>query len=148
MVGNGWWVHTKGKVKAMPTLKQPNGPFSPSHITHVATKQLNPWPSSSASCVVNYRLLSACQGNMEPFKGYPSTHGHLKSLRNKPQQIKRSVGNFQHRYLTELLVNVYSYHLMVKSVSCCCGHRIQSWFFSTESCHIGRYIHIATSYIS
>ena len=50
------------------------------------TKQLNPWPNSSASRVVNYSWLSACQGDMEPFEGNPSTHGCLTSLRNKPQQ--------------------------------------------------------------
>ena len=39
-----------------------------------------------------------------------------------------SPGNFQHQYLAELLVNVYSYRLMVKSVSCYCvrGSRLFS----------------------
>ena len=50
------------------------------------TKQLNPWPNSSASRVVNYSWLSASQGDMEPFEGDPSTRGRLTSLRNKPQQ--------------------------------------------------------------
>ena len=50
------------------------------------TKQLNLWPNSSASCVVNYNQQSACQGEMEPFEDHPSTHGHLTSLRNKPHQ--------------------------------------------------------------
>ena len=37
-------------------------------------------------------------------------------------------GNFQHQYMPQLLVNVYSYRLMVKSVSCCCvrGRRLFS----------------------
>ena len=48
------------------------------------TKQLNPWPNSSASCVVNYSWLSARQGEMEPLKDHPSTRGCLTSLRNKP----------------------------------------------------------------
>ena len=34
---------------------------------------------------------------------------------------KSSLANFQHQYLAELLVNVYSYRSMVKSVSCCCA---------------------------
>ena len=90
------------------------------------TKQLNPWPNSSASRVVNYSRLSACQGDMQPFEGDPYTRGRLTSLRNKPQQS--SPGNFQHQYLAELLVNMYSYHLMVKSVSCYCvrGSRLFS----------------------
>ena len=50
------------------------------------TKQLNPWPNSSASRVVNYSQLSACQGDMEPFEGDLYTRGRLTSLRNKPQQ--------------------------------------------------------------
>ena len=50
------------------------------------TKQLNPWPNSSASRVVNYSQLFACQGDMQPFEGNPYTCGRLTSLRNKPQQ--------------------------------------------------------------
>ena len=36
---------------------------------------------------------------------------------------KSSLGNFQHWYLPEMLVNVFSYHAMVKSVFCSCVHR-------------------------
>ena len=50
------------------------------------TKQLNPWPNSSANRVGNYSQLSACQGEMEPFEDDPNTHGCLTSLRSKPQQ--------------------------------------------------------------
>ena len=50
------------------------------------TKQLNPWPNSSASRVVNYRRLSACQGDIQPFEGDPYTRVRLTSLRNRPQQ--------------------------------------------------------------
>ena len=86
------------------------------------TKQLNPLPNSSASYVVNYSWLSVCEGDMEPFEGDLNTRGHLTSLRNKPQQKQPGQVNFQHQYLAELLVNVYKYHLMVESVSCCCAH--------------------------
>ena len=64
---------------------------------------------------VNYSQLSACQGDMEPFIDHPSTHGCLTSLRNKS-----SLGKLQCQYVTELLINVYSYRLMEKSVSSCC----------------------------
>ena len=74
--------------------------------------QLNPWPNSLASCVVNYSQPSACQGEMEPFEDHLSTCGRLTSIRNKPQQ--KQLGNFQHHYLPQLLVNVYSYCLMLK----------------------------------
>ena len=97
------------------------------------TKQLNPWPNSSASRVVSYSRLSACLGDMQPFEGDPYTRGRLTSLRNKPQQ--KQPGQLSASYLAELLVNMYSYRLMVKSVSCYCvrGSRFsQIWsHFST-----------------
>ena len=46
---------------------------------------------------------------MEPTEDHQNTHGCLTSLRNK-----NNLGNFQHQYLPELLVNVYSYCVMVK----------------------------------
>ena len=77
----------KWRAKATSSLKpakwHPLVRFLPPHITQ---GRENPWPNSSASRVVNYSWLSACQEDMEPFKGDPSTHGHLTSLRNKPQQ--------------------------------------------------------------
>ena len=92
------------------------------------TKQLNPWPNSSASHVVNYSRLSACQRNIQLFEGDPSTCARLTSLRTSHVHSKSNQDNFQHQYLPELLVNVYVYHLMVKSVSCCCV--CGSWLFS------------------
>ena len=50
------------------------------------TKQLNPWSNSSASRVVILSRLSACQGKMGPFKGYPSTRGRQTGLRKRPEQ--------------------------------------------------------------
>ena len=44
------------------------------------SKQLNPWPNSSTSGVVNHSQLSACQAKMRPFEGHPSTHGHQTDL--------------------------------------------------------------------
>ena len=80
------------------------------------TKQLNPLPNTSTNCVVNYSKLAACQGEREPFEDHPSTRGCLTS------HNKSCLGNFQHQYLAELLVNIYSNPLMVKSLSCCCVH--------------------------
>ena len=50
-------------------------------ISTCHTKQLNPWLNSSASCVVIYSQLSACQGKMGPFKGHLSTYGCQTRLR-------------------------------------------------------------------
>ena len=55
---------------------------------------------------------------MHPFEGNPDTRGRLKSLRNKPWQ--KQPDQLSASYLAEMLVNVYSYRLIVKSLSCCC----------------------------
>ena len=93
----------------MSTLKTAKWyPFCAFFTSTYHTKHLNPWPSSSASYVVNYNWLSACQGEMEPF--------------DKPQKqatAKAAWATFSTNIWLNLLVNVYSYHLMVKSVSCC-----------------------------
>ena len=70
------------------------------------------------SPVVNYSRLSACQGDMEPFEGNLSTRECLTS------HGKSRLGNFQHQHLSELLVNVYSYCLMVKSVLMLCASKV------------------------
>ena len=48
------------------------------------TKQLNPWPNSSASRIVNYSPLSSRLGEMEPFEDNLSTRRHLTA--DKPQK--------------------------------------------------------------
>ena len=70
--------------------------------------------NSSASCVVIYSQLSACTEKTKLFKDHQGTHGHLTSL--KKSHNKSSLGYFKHQYLSELLVSVYSYHLMVKNM--------------------------------
>ena len=103
-------------------------------ISTYHTKQLNPWPNSSASRVVNYSQLSASKGDMQPLEGNPSTHGCLTSLRNKPCTAKQQngLGNFQHQYLPELLVNAC---VQLSFVSCyrlctaiaCVSYRLCTW---------------------
>ena len=89
------------------------------------TKQLNPWPNSSASRVVNYSQLSACQGNMQPRR---PVHSWTSDKPQKQATAKATQATFSINTLAELLVNVYSYCLMVKNVSCCCvrGSRLFS----------------------
>ena len=92
------------------------------HTSHKAVKSMAKLIGQS----VNYSQLSACQGICS----------HLKATRtlmdvwqtSETSYSKSSPANFQHQYLVELLVNVYSYCLMVKSVSCCCVRG--SWLFS------------------
>ena len=89
----GWgWVEShevagKGYIFTKTSQMASIGVIFTSTLYH--TKQLNPWPNSSASRVVNYSQLSACQGDMQPFEGDPYTCGRLTSLRNKPQQKQR-----------------------------------------------------------
>ena len=90
------------------------------------TSHLTLWPYSSASRVVNCNGLSACQGEREPFKDHQNTCGHLTQA-SGTSHSKSSLGNLQYLYVDKLLVNVYSYHLMEKSVSCCCVHG--RWIF-------------------
>ena len=90
------------------------------------TKQLNPLINSSANYVVNYSWLFACQGEMEPFEDHSSIRRCLTSLKSKPQQ--KQPGQLQHQYLTELLVNMHSHCLIVKTVSCFCVRG--RWLFS------------------
>ena len=69
------------------------------------TKQLNPWPNSSGSCVVNYSQLFVCKREMEPFEDHPNTHGCLTGPRKN--HSKSSLGNIQHQCLPKLLANVH-----------------------------------------
>ena len=87
IVHHFFWGATKWQTKATLTLKQTNG-IHGAIFTFTYHKVLNPGPNSSASPVVNYSWLSACQREMEPFKDHLSTHGQLTNLRNKPQQIQ------------------------------------------------------------
>ena len=63
---------------------------------------------------MNHNWLFAFQGEMEPLKVTQA----LADVRqaSETSHTKSSLGNFHHQYLSELLVNVYSYHFMVKSV--------------------------------
>ena len=47
------------------------------------TKQINPWPNSSASFVVNYNQLSTYPGEMEPLKDHLNTRVHQKQANTK-----------------------------------------------------------------
>ena len=75
-------------------------------FTYISHKQLNPWPNSSASCVVNYTQQSACQGMKVTLAlvdiWQASATSHSKS----------SPGNFQHQYWPGwIVINMYSYIL-------------------------------------
>ena len=64
------------------------------------SKQLKPWPSSSASRVVNYSQLPACQGIWTHLK---ATWALIDVQRaSETSHSKSTPGNFQHQYLPEL----------------------------------------------
>ena len=98
------------------------------HIPHKAAESMD-------------NLISPLCGELQPAiclpRGYAAIWRWPEHLwtSDKPQKpasetshSKSSQGNFQHQCLPELLVNIYSYCLMVKSVSCCCmrGRRLFS----------------------
>ena len=102
----------------MSSLNQPNGIHWCHFHLHISDKAGK--SMAKISRVVNYSWLFACLGDVEPFEVHPSICGSLTSFRNQPQE--KTMGNFQHQYLPEQLVNVYSYCVIVKSVFCCCVH--------------------------
>ena len=82
----------------------------------------------SACHVVNYSQKSACPREMEPFKDHLSTHGYLTSL-SIIATTKASRANLPPiPSYPNCQLMLYSYHLMVKSMSYCCVHG--SWLFS------------------
>ena len=56
------------------------------------TKQLNAYPTSSASVFVNYSWLLACPRKIELVKDHPNTHGHLTS--SETSHRKNILGTF------------------------------------------------------
>ena len=116
----GWWPWGAMKWFVNPLCKLKTAKwhqlvlFSVSHNT---TKQLNPSPTSPASCVAGWLLV---QGRSSHSK---ITHAFMDIWQNsETSHSKSSLGNYQHWYLADMLANVYSYCVMVKSVSYCMLH--------------------------
>ena len=76
MVGKGYFFTKTGQMKSTGAI------FTSTYHT----KQLNPWPNSSVSRVMNYSWRSTCQEDIQSFEGEPRTLGHLTSLRSTSQQ--------------------------------------------------------------
>ena len=119
--GGGGGEPQSGRQRLYPHWEQPKDVHwchFQLHISHKAAKLMaqliNQLCGKPAVCL---------SWMVEPFKDHPRTHGHLTNHRNKPQQKQPG-----HQYLPELLVNVYNYCSLVKSVSCCCVHG--RWLFS------------------
>ena len=80
-------------------------------ISTYHTNQLYSWPNSLVSCMVNYSLISV-------------RWSHLKTTQtcmdvwqtSETNPSKSCQGKFQHQYLSKLLVNLYSYCLMVNKL--------------------------------
>ena len=82
MVSEGGGKPWSGQERWYQHRKQPHSIHWCHFHLHISHKATNPWPHQP----VNYDQLSVCPGEMKPYSDYPSTHGCLKSLRNKPQQ--------------------------------------------------------------
>ena len=106
------------------------------------TKQLNPSVNPSADCVVNYNWLSACQGEMEPLIQRPPKHSWMSYKPQKQATVKVVWVIFSINTWSELLVNVYGYCLMVKSISCCCVYGNQLFSNSVAFIDLLTYMHM------
>ena len=111
----------KWQGKTISTLKTSS--FGAIYTSTYHTKQLNPWLNSSARREVSYSHLSACPEGMDPLKFTRVLVDIWQA--SEASHSKSSLDNIQHQYLPELVVNLCSYCLMVKSVSCCCMHGSQ-----------------------
>ena len=92
---------------------------------------------SPATHVVIYNQLSGCPGELEPFKDYLSICGCLISLRNNPQQKQPG---WPLAPILSLLVNVYGYHVIVKTVSYCCAYGSSCAYGSRRLSNLVTYI--------
>ena len=95
--------------------KQPNGiHWYHFHlqISHKAAKSMAKLISQSCGEL----QLAVCFSRGDGAIWRPLKHSWTSDKPQKQNQSKNSLGNFQYQYLPKLLVNVYSYCLMVKSV--------------------------------
>ena len=115
----------KWRARLRQQWKQPNGVHFTLQISHKATKSVAKLISHAviwwiiAGCLLvkgRWRHLKTTWTLVDVWKASETSHS------------KSSLGNFQYQYLVELLVNAYSYSLMVNSVSRCCVHG--SWLYS------------------
>ena len=126
----GGWGAMKYQAKVTSTMKtakwHPLVLFSAPHSCH--TKLLNPWPNSSASHVVKL-ITAGCLLVKGRWNHLKTTHVLMDAWQASETSHSKSIlGNFQYQCLPELLVDVYSYRLIEKSVSCCCV--CGRWLFS------------------
>ena len=87
------------------------------------TKQINPLTNSPASHVIIYSCLSVCLSREDGAIERPPKHQQTSDKPQKQATAKAAraiFGTNTYLQLPELLVNVYSYQVMVKGVSCCC----------------------------
>ena len=92
-------------------------------------KQLNPWPNSSSTHIMISGEIIACCLLVKVIWRWIKHSWTSDEPQIQATAKLSSLGNFQHQYLAELLVNVYRYCLMMKIVPCCCVRR--RWLFST-----------------
>ena len=131
----------KWQEKDTSTLKQPNGIkwwYFYLHLSHKVAKSMAKthqwviWWSTASFLLVKWRW------------SYLKSTRVLVDIRQSSETShnKNNLGIFQHQYLAELLVNVCSYCLMIKSASCCCV--CGRWIFSnliTFYGHTWRFLH-------
>ena len=127
--GGGWGVVGKpqsGRKRLCQHWKHPSGV----HWWHFQFLISN--KAAKSMTKLNIQLW----GELQPAACLSRGWSHLKTTwalmdiwqASETSHRKSSLGNFQHQYVPEFLVNVYSYCLMVKSLPycCVCGSRLFS----------------------
>ena len=138
----GGWVATKWRAKATSSLKtakwHPLVSFAPPHITqrnliHGQTHQLIVWRFIAGWLLVHWRWshLKITPALVDVWQDSETSHS------------KSSLGNFQHWYLADMLASVYSYCVMVKSISSCCVRG--RWVLSNPVTYVIRVVQLFVS---
>ena len=114
--GGGRWVAKKYCTKPFSTLKTAKWCSLVLHMSHkVAISIVKLITQSCGEFTTSCPLVKERGSHLR-------TNVALTDIwkASEASQSKSSLGNLQHQYLPQLLINVYSYRLMKKSVSCCC----------------------------
>ena len=129
MIGWGWagsyQVARKGYVNSESSQNSIHWYHFHLHKSHKAAKSMA--KLISRSCGESQLVVCLSRGDVAIWR-LPRRALEDVWQASETSHSKSNLGKFQDQYLVELLVNMYSYHLMVKCVSCwyVCGSRLFS----------------------
>ena len=107
----GWRVEPQGLTNPPSKLKTANISWCHCQLHIYHTKQLNPWPTSPAKTHGELQL-ATCLFREDGAILSPLEYSWASDIPQKQVTVKQPIvelHRFQHQYLLELLVNMYSY---------------------------------------